>query len=217
MKTLEGWVLIGSVDPEAFIEKNFKFAKDWENNINILISKKRELEKMLDVHKIECFNVTISPFKQSVEELIQKNVEILLRTLKVSIKKDKEILDQFLGKAMEKLTAKPQTVAEIGEAKNAALEINNQKEEMKKMYVECEERNKILRQVGGQNVKITEMESRWHNLEITLAAFSATIEEQKNLVRQEIDSRVKGINNDVEKFYSRWSALKPKEIDEIDR
>ena len=182
-----------------------------------MVAKRRELEKMQDTYKIECFNVSIGPFKQSVEELIQKYMDILLRTLKSSIKTEKEGLDQFLEKAMAKLTAKPQTVAEINEARTAALEINTQKEEMKKGYTECEERNKILRQVGGQNVNITEMESRWHNLEITLNAFSATIEEQKNLVKAEIDTRIVSLNTDIDKFFSRWTALKPKEMDEMDR
>eukprot|EP01022_Parablepharisma_sp_SALTPOND_P023029 TRINITY_DN475_c0_g1_i1.p1 TRINITY_DN475_c0_g1~~TRINITY_DN475_c0_g1_i1.p1 ORF type:complete len:3195 (-),score=434.63 TRINITY_DN475_c0_g1_i1:26360-35944(-) len=181
-----------------------------------MLGKRRELEKMQDSYKIECFNVSIAPFKQSVEDLLQRHIEILLRTLKTSIKSEKENLDQFLEKAMGKLTAKPQTVAEINEAKTAALEINTQKGEFMKSYTECQERNKLLRQVGGQNVNISDLESRWHNLEITLNAYAATIEQQKNIVKAEIDNRIASLNADIDKFFARWTALKPKEIDELD-
>ena len=140
-----------------------------------------------------------------------------MQTLKVSIKREKEKLDTFLEGSIGKLTAKPQTVAEIAEAKTAALNISSQKEEMKKAFNDCEERNRLLRQIGGQNVNISEMESRWHNLEMTLTAFSATIEEQKNIVKAEIDNKVKNTGEDIEKFFARWSALKPKEKDELDR
>jgi len=217
LKSLEGWTVIGMIDAESFIEKNLKTAEHWSENFKTMLGKRRELEKMQDTYKIDCFNVSISPFKQSIEDLLQRYIDILVRTLKTSIKGEKENLEAFLTKAMTKLTAKPQTVAEINEARTAALEINQQKSEFVKSFTECQERNKLLRQIGGQNVNISHLESQWHNLETALNEYSETIEKQKSLVKAEIDNRISMLNQDIDKFYARWSALKPKEKDDLDQ
>ena len=172
---------------------------------------------MPDVHKIDCFNISIGPLKKSIEGMLEALKDGLIMTLKSSIKKDKGNVDEFLQKGMSVLTAKPQSVEEISKAKSEAVRIAGEKDDIKDVYKECIIKNKMLRQLAGQNVEISDVESRWANLEMTLSAFNELIEEQKNVVKTEIDSRIIKLNQDIEKFYARWSALKPKERDQIDR
>ena len=61
------------------------------------------------------------------------------------------------------------------------------------------------------------MRARWGNFDSTLSAFSEMIDEQKNVLKQETDQRIKSLNNDLEKFYNRWESLKPKERNQLDR
>ena len=37
------------------------------------------------------------------------------------------------------------------------------------------------------------------------------------MLKQETDKRIQSINSDLEKFYTRWTTLKPKERTELDR
>ena len=214
---LEGWVVLGQIDIEGFIEKNFTSVEHWSDNLKTMTSKRRELERMDDSRKIECFNVFLEPFKQTIDDLLQRYINILLRTLKSSIKTGRDTLDQFLEKSMSKLGTKPQTVSEVNNARTAVLEINQQKRQYMKSYEECQEKNKLLRQVGGQNVNISDLESRWHNLGIALNAYSSTIEQQKEMIKVEIGNRIIALEADIEKFYSRWKTLKPKKVDQMDQ
>ena len=43
------------------------------------------------------------------------------------------------------------------------------------------------------------------------------IDEQRKVLKQETDKRIQSINSDLEKFYTRWTTLKPKERTELDR
>lgn len=43
---------------------------DWEFNIKNIRHKRKELEKLPDYQKIDCFNVNIAPFKASASDLL---------------------------------------------------------------------------------------------------------------------------------------------------
>lgn len=47
-----------------------KKIEDWEYNIKNIRHKRKELEKLPDHQKVECFNVYIAPFKQSASDLL---------------------------------------------------------------------------------------------------------------------------------------------------
>ena len=208
--------MLGSIDLEQFIEETFTSVKDWDDNFKTGLTKRRELDRLQDFYKVDCFNISITSLKGTIEDQLQKLTDSLVVSLKQRIKKDKSTVDKFLEEGMAKLTSKPETVEEIGAAKVEALEIAKSKAGIRELYQECQEKNKLLRQMAGQNVDLTEIESRWTKLETTLSAFSEMIEEQKNVVKSEIDQRIRNVNVEIEKFYARWSALKPKEMDEMD-
>jgi len=44
--------------------------QDWEFNIKNIRLKRKELEKLSDNHKVECFNINVSPFKSSADDLL---------------------------------------------------------------------------------------------------------------------------------------------------
>jgi dynein heavy chain 2 len=211
------WTVLGNLDIEQHIEENFKKVEDWENNFKMLKIKRKELDKIQDYYKIDCFNISSVPFKCAVEDLMQRLADALTFSLKSTIKRDSDLVDDFIKIGMEKLNAKPASVEEIGKAKMEALEIANRKHEIVELYKNCEEKNKMLRQIAGQGANLGAMQDRWENFDVALNRFSDMIEEQRDVLRNEIDSRIKEVNNELEKFYSRWIALKPKEMNDMDK
>ena len=70
--------------------------------------------------------------------------------------------------------------------------------------------------IGSQNIDISALESRWTNLESAISAYSERIEAQKQMVRQQVEEKVKTVKDDIDKFYSRWQAIKSKDTTEFD-
>lgn len=60
---------LGYLDFEG-IKKQMKNIDDWEFNIKNIRHKRKELEKLPDYQKIDCFNVNIAPFKASASDLL---------------------------------------------------------------------------------------------------------------------------------------------------
>lgn len=61
---------------------------DWEFNIKNIRHKRKELEKLPDYQKIDCFNVNIAPFKASASDLLQNLIESLTYSLKDSLENE---------------------------------------------------------------------------------------------------------------------------------
>lgn len=218
VNTFLPWTALGYFDMETYIEEHFTDVKDWENNYKMLRVKRKQLEKLNDYYKIDnFFNIRTEPFKKGIEGLFQKMSDALKYSLKARIKVDMEEIDKFIDEGMKKLNSRPQSVEEIGQAKAEAVEIASKKSSFVNLYNQCEERNKILIQISGEGVQISDMQNRWENFDVALSAFSSMIDEQKNVLKQETDKRIQALNGELEKTFNRWEALKPKERSDMDR
>ena len=69
LKTFKPWTAIGFLDIETFKEKLVNI-EDWDYNIKNIRVKRKELEKLNDSFKIECFNINVSYFKTSADDLL---------------------------------------------------------------------------------------------------------------------------------------------------
>lgn len=218
LNTFLPWTALGYFDLETYIEENFKDVKDWENNFKMLRVKRKELEKLNESYKIDnFFNIRMEPFKKGIEDLLSRMNDILKLSLRSTIKVDIENIDQFIDDGMKKLNARPQSVEEIGKAKAEAVEIASKKSKYIELYNQCEQKNYVLMQISGEGAHIGDMQSRWKNFDVALNAFSSMIDEQKNVLKQETDKRIKALNGELEKTFNRWEALKPKDMSDMDR
>lgn len=105
----------------------------------------------------------------------------------------------------------------IGQAKAEAVQIASKKDSFVNLYNQCEERNRVLKQISGEGAQIGDMQNRWENFDVALNAFSSMIDEQKNVLKKETDKRIQALNGELEKTFNRWEALKPKERSDMDR
>jgi hypothetical protein len=79
----------------------------------MLKEKRLELKKLPDNRKIDCVTINIVPFKGGVEDMFKKLSEALVETLRDSIEKDKDEVEQFVTQATNKLNVNPKSIEEI--------------------------------------------------------------------------------------------------------
>lgn len=68
--SLRPWTVLAYIDVEGMVETVLKSVDDWEYNVKNLRLKRRELEKLPDTHRIDCFGINLISFKSNVDDLM---------------------------------------------------------------------------------------------------------------------------------------------------
>ena len=68
---------------------------------------------MPDEYKVDCFIIYIIPLKNSLDDMLLRVLDNLTNALKTSLKKDCELVENFVNTALEKLKEKPTTQEEF--------------------------------------------------------------------------------------------------------
>lgn len=208
------------VDLDQFIEQYCIDMNDFNANFKILKLKKKEIEKLFDVEKIDCFTISLTPLKVYLDDFMHQVNEGLLIGLRRLILSEFKEIDQYLEFSNEKLRTRPKSVNEIGVAKKQWKEIEVKKDSMKSLSRSCVDKKKLLLQYSpGTNIDISKVISRMSNLEgeggrwddfdIALEAFNDMIEEQKEILKATLEEDIITLNIHIDKFTSRWNQLKP--------
>jgi dynein heavy chain 2, cytosolic len=215
------WTKLATVsDLDAFIEANIIKTDDFLMNLKMLKTKKKEIEKLPDVEKIDCCSISIIPLKVFLDDFLQQVQDVLLIILRRTVLTEFKEVDTFLEYASEKLSSRPRSVDEIGAAKKSWKEIDVKKDSMKTLSKNCLDKKKLLLQYApGTAVDISEVTmrmanlegegGRWDDFDIALEAFNDMVEEQKEALKVTLEDEVITLNENVEKFGSRWRQLKP--------
>lgn len=113
-----------------YIEDYFKDVADWENNFQVVRQKRKELKKLPDSFKVDCFNINLVPFKGSIEDLLRRLSDALVDSLKDSLERDAQLVQDFISKGLKKLNSNPTSVEEIEQMHSDAIQIGMEKEAM---------------------------------------------------------------------------------------
>jgi len=89
--------------------------------------------------------------------------------LKNKIKDFIETNEKFLTESLEILNKKPNSIEEITSAKKDLVAVVNNMKVKKKERENVEEMNKLLRQVAGQGLNLTNFSSKWENLDTAVS------------------------------------------------
>ncbi|KAK6172722.1 hypothetical protein SNE40_016326 [Patella caerulea] len=210
MDKFKDWVILGSLDLDRFVEEHLTELSDWEKNFKALKVRGRDAEKLPSQIKVDCITVNTTPVKAVIDDHIQRLFDALLNSLRRAITSEVGSIDTFLTTAMETLSKRPQTVEEIGEANAKHAEFNKTKTEIQPLFNKAESKNKLLRSVAGGGVEtISTLQGRWDKFELMMESHQLMVKEQVEVMKSNVDSRVKTYHQDVEKFSARWHQLKP--------
>ena len=216
-------VRLGQVDLDAFVEKNVKTAEQFKENFSAVRSKRKEIDKLPDVEKVDCCTVSLTPLKTFLEDLLQRVGDTLLVTLRRSVLLEFKEVDGYLEFAAERLSTRPHSVEEIGNAKREWKDIDSKKDAMRFSSKGCVDKKKLLLQhAPGTAVDVTEVTNRmanldgeggrWDDFDISLEAFNDMIEEQKEALKGTLEEETVSLNVNIDKFGSRWRQLKPTDV-----
>ncbi|CAG5115632.1 unnamed protein product, partial [Candidula unifasciata] len=160
--------------------------------------------------KVDCITVNTTPVKAVIDDHVQHLFDALLNSLRKSITNDIGQIDGFVTSATDTLSQRPQTVEEIGQANSKHAEFIVTKKEVKPLFEKAESKNKLLRSVAGAGVdSLTQLQSRWDKFEIMMESHQLMVKEQVDVMKSNVQGRVKAFQQEVEKFSARWHQLKP--------
>nr|WAW84826.1 cytoplasmic dynein 2 heavy chain 1 [Halisarca dujardinii] len=206
------WVVLGTVDIDALVEQTCQKLEDWEYNFRSIKARGREVEKLPNKISVDCITVSTIPVKAAIEAQIQHLFEALLSSLAKSVHSHISAIDEFLRTGNDSLSVRPQTIEEIGEVNVKHSELSKRKPEIEPQFVQAERKNKLLRSVAGSGVdQLSDLRTRWDKFEIIMESHQLMIKEQVEVMRGNVGSRVSAFADQVERFASRWSQLKPKD------
>ena len=180
MEKFEPWVIIGQVNVEDVIEENFKAAKDWEDQLKILKSKGRESEKLPNEIKVDCVLISTQNVKSAIDDLLHRFYDTLTWTLRHSINTQIQAMGQTVAQGIDLLGSRPQSLEEVAEANQNHLKLALQAKEMNELMGILEEKNTLLRNVGGGGIE---------NLNVTKGQyekFSMMLEGHESMIKEQV-------------------------------
>jgi dynein heavy chain 2 len=205
-----------------YILANIKSSDDYVANFKEIKARKKEIDKITDIEKIDCVAVSLVPLKAYLDEILSRYNSSLVLSLRNTIISDYETVDKYLLDANEKLLTRPRNVKDVSIAKKFWKEIDNIKDDMRSLSKLVIDKKKLLSQYSTGTgiatadvivmVKTLEGEgegSRWYEFDISLEAFNDMIEEQKELLKSTLEEEIVNLNVTIDKFGSRWKQLKP--------
>ncbi|KAJ3330553.1 Cytoplasmic dynein 2 heavy chain 1, partial [Blyttiomyces sp. JEL0837] len=208
-ETFKDWVLLGTIGLESFVEEALSDVSDWELNFRMLKSKGKEAELIPPSIKIDCITISTAPVKAAIDDHLQRLFDCLLNALKAAIQSHLSIIENFVNQGTDILAQRPQTLAEISEANIKHDELAAGKASIAHHFDGADQKNKLLKSVAGNGVDISKTQMKWSKLELMLEGHEIVIKEKVEILRGAIDGRKQGLANDVGKFASRWTQLKP--------
>lgn len=219
----ESLVLLGQIDIDQFIEANVKTTDEFVTNFKTLKVKRKDMEKLPDFEKVGCCTISFTPLKAFLEDLYSRVNDSLLICLRRSLILEFKEVDVFLETSLDKLSTRPSTVEDIGNAKKVWKEIDSKKDELKVLSKLCQEKKKLLQQYApGSGIDMTEVSSRmvnldgeggrWDDFDIALEAYNDMVEEQKEALKGQLEEEAVTLNTNIERFANRWNQLKPTDV-----
>ncbi|TMW62553.1 hypothetical protein Poli38472_005171 [Pythium oligandrum] len=213
----------GSGELETLMETELQEPSDWEVNLKTLKLKRKESDKILDFVKIDCILVSLVPFKQTLDEYMQRFQDGLLFSLRKSTLQHLKLVEEFVDAAMEKLNRRPHSIEEISQAQIEWKEIDARKNAMHKQFTKAEKKKTLLLATLSSSSastmdtsevenRMAQLPTRWENFEIALEAFNDMIEEQRETLKSELEAQVVECNVEIDKFRQRWTTLRPVEV-----
>jgi len=73
----------------------------------------------------------------------------------------------------------------------------------------------MIKQITGQAMRLGNIEGQWREFDARLGAFQDKIDEQKDRLKKELNTKITTLNTDLEKMFDKWQEKKPKERNDM--
>jgi dynein heavy chain 2 len=134
--------------------------------------------------------------------------------LKRAIAENIKSLDTFLTNGIDVLASRPQTHEEIGEAYKKHSELSQNRKTMIPLLENAEQKNKLLRSVaGGGHEQLFQLQVKMDKFQNLVESHQQVLRDQTDILKKNLQSRIKSFDQDIEKLAARWNQFKPKDRD----
>ncbi|KAG1663699.1 hypothetical protein FOA52_013267 [Chlamydomonas sp. UWO 241] len=219
LKKFTDWLVLGSVpDLDEYVDGVLTEVADWELNFKQLKGAARDVERLPNDLKVDCYKVSLLPVKAAVEEHMKKLQEALVASLRRKTVTEKELVEEFIKNGGELFTKQCGSVEEIGLAGQEARGMVDGIMEIGQVRRRIDEKNKLLRAMALNSkdaqyavVDMGEVNNQWDTFTTQLQQFDCHLEEQKVQLAGQIGKQLEDFKGRISGFASRWSELKPKD------
>lgn len=134
--------------------------------------------------------------------------------LKRAIAENIKSLDTFLTNGIDVLAMRPQTHEEIGEAYKKHTDLTKSRRTMIPLLENAEQKNKLLRSVaGGGHEQLFQLQVKMDKFQSMVESHQQVLRDQTEVLKKNLQSRIKSFEQDIEKLSARWNQFKPKDAD----
>jgi dynein heavy chain 2 len=213
--SLSPWLVLGMMQERAQeMVEQLQESKDWDLNFKALKAKRKEMDKIPDTIKVDCFTVSTVVLKNVVEDQMDRLNDSLTIALKRKVEAEVKAVMKFLDEGLDALDIRPDSVKELAQATAGAEELQAKLVELNAQLNSADDKNKMLRTVANP-VDMNPVQNKFVEFQSRLEKFGQFAADRREELRSRIDARIQGANQDIEKFQSRWTSLKPKTAQNI--
>ncbi|CAD7952833.1 unnamed protein product, partial [Amoebophrya sp. A25] len=212
--TQMGEFLILGQNPERVQELVEAFAdtKEWEANFKLVKAKKKEMEKIPDVIRVNCVTLSTVLIKSTIEDHLDRFMDQMIIRLKKVVSVEVKSKLEFFEKALERLNVRPDSVSELGQAQAEAARLIERQPQLQTETQDVEEKSRLLKSVYtfASTEEMHLLQEKYDEFQLRLQTFETLAAELRAELLSKMGDRVNNMNIEIEKFASKWQALKPK-------
>ncbi|KAF4683419.1 Cytoplasmic dynein 2 heavy chain 1 [Perkinsus olseni] len=211
---VEHWGVIGSVGEQRLAELVELYDDSgealWEANLKQMKKKKRELERIPDFVKVDCFTVHMVILKAVVEEQIERFSLEMVISLKRRVNEQIKSLTEQLEASLGKLTAAPESIREIAVSESEVKKLTAELPSIGRQLEALSERATLIETAGGGAVVgLDRLRELCGAVTVKVESFGTIVEETREKLKSKMSGRIAELKGMVERYASRWQALKP--------
>ena len=140
----------------------------------------KDAEKLPTEVRVDNVCVSLTSMKAAIDEQMRSLQDSLTGSLKRKGEAEKLEVEQFLNDARDMLQMKANSVEEIAEMRAKAKEIVEKQKCMQMLRKKVEEKNKLIRTMGGSTVDINSLNSEWETVEAKLDQHEEHLDAQRS-------------------------------------
>eukprot|EP00762_Andalucia_godoyi_P006467 ANDGO_02875.mRNA.1 Cytoplasmic dynein 2 heavy chain 1 len=205
-------VLTSVPDSLDFVVDNLSSVEDFEYNFKLIKQKGKDLEKLENGCRVECFAVSFVSLKRDIESHLSVFADSVVSGLRKKALVHVEKIAKFLQSAKDAVSQKPQTLEEIGQANMQFRKLSEDRTQFLKEFDEFELKNRLLKQVSGEELDVSQYRVQWEKFSDMVLAHELMIKEQTDALKTGVLSRIQAFESEIAKFASKFQQSKPKDV-----
>lgn len=167
--------------------------------------------------QVNCATLSTVLLKSSIDDQLDRFSDMLVIKVRKTVSHESKSILEFLDTALEKLNVRPDSVSELGNAQAQAARLIEKQPEIQAQITNLEEKHRLLKHtMAGSTTStaeedlIKQIHDRFDEFELRLQTFETLAAELREELMSKMEDRERGMNGEIEKFASKWQALRPK-------